>query len=49
MYLTDKQTGIVHEEDDHEDLEVLLETFSKQVEEIVSEIQNIEVCEYAVA
>lgn len=41
MYLTDKKNNLeVH---DHEELEVLLESFSKQVEEIVNEAENIEV------
>lgn len=43
MYLTDKQNGTVRQMDDHEDLEVLLESFSKQVEEIVNEAENIQV------
>ncbi|KAJ7931315.1 magnesium transporter [Mycena leptocephala] len=43
MYLTDKKNDIIRELDDHEDLEVLLESFSKQVEEIVNEAENIEV------
>jgi magnesium transporter len=43
MYLTDKKNNIIRELDDHEDLEVLLESFSKQVEEIVNEAENIEV------
>ncbi|KAJ7474531.1 magnesium transporter [Mycena galericulata] len=42
MYLTDKKNDFVREVDDHEDLEVLLESFSKQVEEIVNEAENIE-------
>ncbi|KAJ7863838.1 cora-domain-containing protein [Mycena olivaceomarginata] len=42
MYLTDKKNNIIRELDDHEDLEVLLESFSKQVEEIVNEAENIE-------
>ncbi|KAJ6608245.1 hypothetical protein B0H10DRAFT_2068749 [Mycena sp. CBHHK59/15] len=42
MYLTDKKNDILREVDDHEDLEVLLESFSKQVEEIVNEAENIE-------
>jgi magnesium transporter len=41
MYLSDKKNGIDRE--DHEELEVLLESFSKQVEEIVNEAENIEV------
>jgi hypothetical protein len=43
MYLTDKKNGVDRELDDHEELEVLLESFSKQVEEIVNEAENIEV------
>jgi magnesium transporter len=43
MYLTDKKNDISRDDDDHEDLEVLLESFSKQVEEIVNEAENIEV------
>ncbi|KAJ6469386.1 magnesium transporter [Mycena sanguinolenta] len=42
MYLTDKKNDIVRELNDHEDLEVLLESFSKQAEEIVNEAENIE-------
>ena len=40
MYLSNKKTGI--ETHDHEELEVLLESFSKQFEEIVNESENIE-------
>ena len=43
MYLTDKRNGIDRQLDDHEELEVLLESFSKQVEEIVNEAENMEV------
>lgn len=43
MYLTDKKNDVLRDLDDHEDLEVLLESFSKQVEEIVNEAENIEV------
>jgi magnesium transporter len=43
MYLTDKRNNINRELHDHEDLEVLLESFAKQVEEIVIEAQNMEV------
>lgn len=43
MYLTDKKNGFPREADAHEELEVLLESFSKQVEEIVNEAENIEV------
>jgi hypothetical protein len=42
MYLTDKKNG--RDTEGHEDLEVLLESFSKQVEEIVNEAETIEVC-----
>lgn len=42
MYLTDKKNGVDHELDDHEELEVLFESFSKQVEEIVNEAESIE-------
>lgn len=42
MYLTDKKNG-VERTDDHEELEVLLESFAKQVEEVVNEAENIEV------
>lgn len=42
MYLTDKKKGAPREPHDHEDLEVLLESFAKQVEEIVNEAQNME-------
>ena len=41
MYLTDKKNG--RDRKGHEDLEVLLESFSKQVEEIVNEAETIEV------
>jgi magnesium transporter len=41
MYLTDKKNGINRA--DHDDLEVLLEAFAKQVEEIVNEAENIQV------
>jgi magnesium transporter len=43
MYLTDKKNNIERKAEDHEDVEVLLEFFSKQVEEIVNEAENIEV------
>ncbi|TEB29971.1 cora-domain-containing protein [Coprinellus micaceus] len=42
MYLTDKLNNIPRAIHDHEDLELLLESFSKQVEEIVNEAENIE-------
>ncbi|KAF8804613.1 cora-domain-containing protein [Phlegmacium glaucopus] len=42
MYLSDKKNGIDRATHDHEELEVLLESFSKQFEEIVNESENIE-------
>ncbi|KAJ3760010.1 magnesium transporter [Lentinula raphanica] len=42
MYLTDKHNGVEHDPLDHEELELLLESFSKQVEEIVNEVENLE-------
>jgi len=45
MYLSDKKNGIHRE--DHEELEVLLESFSKQMEEIVNEAETIEVRPFA--
>lgn len=46
MYLSDKKTEVPRKLDDHEELEVLLESFAKQVEEIVNEAENIQVsCE----
>ncbi|KAI6037617.1 Mg2+ transporter protein cora-like protein [Pisolithus marmoratus] len=42
MYLTDKKKGIVRQNHEHDELEILLEFFSKQVEEIVNEAENIE-------
>lgn len=44
MYLTDKKNGVVRQNDEHDELEVLLEFFAKQVEEVVNEAENIEVC-----
>lgn len=44
MYLSDKKHG--HHRDEHEELELLLESFSKQAEEIVNEAETIEVCCY---
>lgn len=46
MYLSDRKNGVDRNKDrndDHEDLELLLESFSKQVEEIVNEAESIEV------
>ncbi|KAG2003498.1 magnesium ion transporter Mrs2 [Coprinopsis cinerea AmutBmut pab1-1] len=42
MHLTDKKNGVTRAVNDHEDLETLLESFSKQVEEIVNEAETIE-------
>ncbi|KAJ8595562.1 cora-domain-containing protein [Rhizopogon salebrosus TDB-379] len=42
MYLTDKKNGVPRDMHEHEELEVLLEFFSKQVEEIANEAENIE-------
>ncbi|KAE9404963.1 cora-domain-containing protein [Gymnopus androsaceus JB14] len=42
MYLTDKKNGVAHSSLEHEELEMLLESFSKQVEEIVNEVGNID-------
>ena len=41
MYLTAKQLGAPRDSHDHEELELLMESFDKQVEEIVSEIENL--------
>ena len=43
MYLTDKKNGAPRELRDHDELELLLEFFAKQVEEIVNEAENIQV------
>ena len=43
MYLTDRKNGVPRQLSDHEELELLLETFSKQVEEMVNEAENIHV------
>lgn len=43
MYLSDKQKGSPRAASDHDELEVLLEFFAKQVEEIVNEAENIQV------
>ncbi|TFK28513.1 magnesium transporter [Coprinopsis marcescibilis] len=42
MYLSDKKNNVPRAVQDHEDLEILLESFSKQVEEIVNEAETIE-------
>jgi len=41
MYLSDKKGGIIRQLNDHEDAEVLLESFAKQVEEIVTECETM--------
>ena len=43
MHLSDRKNCIERQPHDHEELELLLESFSKQVEEIVNEAENIEV------
>ncbi len=43
MYLTDRKNDARRQLSDHEELELLFETFSKQVEEIVNEAENIHV------
>ncbi|KAI0938491.1 hypothetical protein AcW1_010255 [Taiwanofungus camphoratus] len=40
MYLSDKKNDAPRKLSDHDELEVLLESFSKQVEEIVNEAEN---------
>ena len=44
MYLTDRKNNISRKLEDHDDVEILLESFSKQVEEIVNEAENMEAC-----
>lgn len=48
MYLTDKKAGVERKLSEHEEIEVLLESFSKQVEEIVNEAETIEVRRYSI-
>lgn len=43
MYLTAKAQDKPRANDDHEEIELLLESFSKQCEEIVSEVETLEV------
>lgn len=43
MYLTAKLQEKPRADDDHEEIELLLESFSKQCEEIVSEVETLEV------
>jgi len=45
MYLTSKALGRPRALHDHEQLELLLESFAKQVEEIVSEVDTTVVCQ----
>ncbi|CUA75477.1 Mitochondrial inner membrane magnesium transporter mrs2 [Rhizoctonia solani] len=40
MYLTDQKLGVERKMEDHDELEVLLESFDKQVEEIVNEAET---------
>ncbi|CAE6460737.1 unnamed protein product [Rhizoctonia solani] len=40
MYLTDRKLGVERKLEDHDELEVLLESFDKQVEEIVNEAET---------
>ncbi|GAA5985096.1 hypothetical protein JCM10908_002522 [Rhodotorula pacifica] len=42
MYLTAKAQDKPRSDDDHEEIELLLESFSKQCEEIVSEVETLE-------
>jgi hypothetical protein len=44
MYLSDKKNDVTRAREDHEDLEVLLESFAKQVEEIVNEADTMIAC-----
>lgn len=43
MFLTDKKNDVPRTLNDHEELEVLLESFGKQVEEIVNEADTMTV------
>lgn len=43
MYLTAKLENRPRSADDHEEVELLLESFSKQCEEIVSEVETLAV------
>lgn len=49
MYLTDKKAGHPRPESEHDELEVLLESFSKQVEEIVNESETTMVCRNSIS
>ena len=44
MYLSDKKKDVTRAREDHEDLEVLLESFAKQVEEMVNEADTMIAC-----
>jgi hypothetical protein len=44
MYLSSRARGLPRALHDHEQLELLLESFAKQVEEIVSEVDTTVVC-----
>lgn len=46
MYLSAKKLNEPRDTHDHEELELLLESFSKQVEEIMSEVDTIVVSNY---
>lgn len=46
MYLSDKKNDVTRAREDHEDLEVLLESFAKQVEEIVNEADTMIACAF---
>ena len=41
MYLTAKQQNTPRDPSDHEECELLLESFDKQVEELVSEVETL--------
>jgi len=43
MYLTAKVQGKPRASNDHEEVELLLEAFSKQCEEVVSEVETLAV------
>ncbi|KAJ2388437.1 magnesium ion transporter, partial [Coemansia sp. RSA 2559] len=40
MYLTEKLHGLTRKKDDHDDVELMMETYLKQVEEIVNHIES---------
>ncbi|KAI9503533.1 magnesium ion transporter [Coemansia spiralis] len=41
MYLTEKRYGKLRETDDHEEVELMMETYLKQVEEIVNHVESV--------